>query len=135
MAGTLDLAGFRYSPAVGVMTHSDGSITVAVSGLAQRNVIDHLEPQLIELQNKGSITGYRFGPEMPDPNRPPLRPTLFPDGTVRTSLVCAEIRLGETARDHDSPPDGMAVVWRKEGARGRGNPYPDFLRFMCPCNN
>lgn len=139
MAKTLDLAGFRYGSAVGVMTHLDGSITVAVSGHpnAMRNAIGHLEPRLRELQDSGEISGYRFGPEMPDPNRTPLRPVEFPEGTVRASPVCAEPRLGEAARDHDSPPDGMGVVWRPLGARGRENPYPDLrdARLMGPCQS
>jgi hypothetical protein len=139
IANILDSVGFRYGSAVGLMTHSDDSITVAVSGHpnTMRNAIGHIESRLIELKNSGEITDYRFGPEMPDPTRTPLEPTEFPDGTIRASPICVEPRLGEAARGHRSPPDGMAVLWRQAGARGRENPYPDSrdARFMFPCNS
>jgi hypothetical protein len=140
IADTLDDVGFQYGSAVGVMTHEDGSVTVAISGspAAMTNARNILEPRLQMLQHQGGLTGYRFGPEMPDETLTPLRPVMFPDGTDRTSPTCAEPRLGEAARAQDSPPDGMAVVWRAE-ATGRNNPYPDARQtshqFMYPCNS
>jgi hypothetical protein len=130
LANTLDDAAFQYGPAVGVMTHEDGSVTVAISGspTAMKNARNHLEPRLQTLQEGGEITGYRFGPETPESDRTPLQFTTSPDGRRRISPTCAEPRLGEAARGHDSPPDGMAVVWRPVGAKDKNNPIGIKLR-------
>jgi hypothetical protein len=130
LANTLDDAAFQYGPAVGGMTHEDGSVTVAISGspTAMKNARNHLEPRLQTLQEGGEITGYRFGPETPESDRTPLQFTTSPDGRRRISPTCAEPRLGEAARGHDSPPDGMAVVWRPVGAKDKNNPIGIKLR-------
>jgi RHS repeat-associated protein len=95
-------------PKVGVITHPDRTITVASSGSerAYRQVQDALQPHLNSLQQRGEISGYRFGPETPA--------QLFPE----QKMTCAEPRLIEGARTpgpNGTPPpapDGMAMVWR-----------------------
>jgi RHS repeat-associated protein len=129
--------------AVGVMTHPDGTITVAVSGspAAAARANEALTPHLDQMQQNGQISGYRFGP----------------DDAYRQSAdqrtTCAAPRLGDGARTPDAPPpggqgprvpdpsgttppppNGMAEVWRRDD-RPNPNPDPRGQNTMYPCDS
>lgn len=128
---------------VGVMTHPDGTVTVAASGspAAAARANEALTPHLDQMQQNGQISGYRFGPDN----------AMQQSQDQRTT--CAAPRLGDGARTPDSPPpsgqgprvpdpngttppapNGMAEVWRRDD-RPNPNPDPRGQGTMHPCDS
>lgn len=127
----MDRAGIGKTVArsVGVLTHKDETVTIAVSGNARevQKVYNRLKQTL---DAEFGPSNYRFGPaEMDTTGFAPI--TL--DDRELIKDTCAEPRLFQGARTHDSPVTGMTVIWRGKGE----NPYPlePGSDFMDPCQS
>lgn len=114
-------------PAVGVLVHSDGKVTVCVSG--GRAAGDAVE-KLKALQKEGKLpANFEIGEaSMQHPEK--IEPADHGNGKMIAKTQCAEPKLFESAQGK-APVTAMSVAWRGEEA----NDYPrdDNAEFMKPC--
>jgi uncharacterized Zn-binding protein involved in type VI secretion len=99
--------------AVGALVHEDGSVTVAVSGSAEKTAA-------IQSKLAGKLPeNYKFGP--PEATRPLENYTDPNTGkTYDGRTTCAEPKLFEGAANNSSKPSGMSVDWYGKPE----NPHP-----------
>jgi hypothetical protein len=119
------------SPAWGLLTHADGTVTVALSGDAKiaggvRSLWNRLRPKL--------PPNYRLAePDVEIPNY--RQGAMNKDGTQYKgdSSSCVEPRLAAAERENPSPVVERTEfpIWR--GSTRNPHPHPDNPRYMNPC--